>query len=364
MKKEDLIYVAGHRGMVGSAVLRLLEQEGYQNLLTRTSGELDLTDQAAVHDFFSSNTIDYVVLAAAKVGGIHANSSYPAEFIYQNLMIQANVIHQAYLSGVSRLLFLGSSCIYPKFCSQPMKEEYLLSGVLESTNEPYAVAKIGGIKMCESYNRQFGTSYRAVMPTNLYGPEDNYHLENSHVIPAIIRKCHLAKLAARRDAQGIERDRTVFGPIPADSARGLYLNDTTTFRGDPYVQLWGSGGGRREFLHVDDMAAACLRVMSIDQQTYDRSLDIVEQSSSYSRPSFLNVGTGKDCTIAEAAGIIQQVVGFHGDIRFDRSQPDGTPQKLLDVGRIEALGWRPSFSLKSGLQDAYEHYCRQLSEPL
>lgn len=360
--KDDVIFVAGHRGMVGSALLRLLEQEGYSNLVTRTSRELDLTDQAAVRHFFTANSVDYVVLAAAKVGGIHANESYPAEFIYQNLMIEANVIHQAYLSGVRKLLFLGSSCIYPKLCPQPMKEEYLLSGRLESTNEPYAIAKIGGIKMCESYNRQFGTGYRAVMPTNLYGPGDNYHLENSHVIPAIIRKCHLAKLAASGDEQGIGRDREVFGAIPGDIARGLYVNDTDTLRVDPYVQLWGSGGGRREFLHVDDMAAACLRVMSVDQKTYDQSLGVVEKSPSYSKPSFLNVGTGKDCTIAEAAAIIQEVVGFHGEIRYDRSQPDGTPQKLLDVARIEALGWRPCYSLKSGLQDAYDHYCRKLSE--
>ncbi len=220
LRKEDVIFVAGHRGMVGSAVVRLLEREGYRNLVTRGSVELDLTDQAAVHDFFAANTIDYVVLAAAMVGGIHANNTYPADFIYRNTMIQANVIHQACLAGITNLLFLGSSCIYPKFCQQPMKEEYLLSGVLEPTNEPYAVAKICGIKMCESYNRQFGTGYRAVMPTNLYGPGDNYHLQNSHVIPAVIRKCHLAKLAAAGDEEGIERDRSVYGEIPDDIGRG------------------------------------------------------------------------------------------------------------------------------------------------
>jgi len=362
LTKEDGIYVAGHRGMVGSALVRLLEREGYKKIITRGSGELDLTDQAAVKDFFRANTIDHVILAAAKVGGIHANNTYPADFIYQNLMIQTNVIHQAYMSGVDRLLFLGSSCIYPKLCAQPMKEEYLLSGLLEPTNEPYAVAKISGIKMCESYNRQFGTRYRAVMPTNLYGPGDNYDLQNSHVIPAIIRKCHLAKLAAEGNKQGIERDRSIFGAIPGDIAQGLYGGDNYSLRENPYVQLWGSGGSRREFLHVDDMASACLSVMRIDQESYDRSLSAVEQLSADPKPSFLNVGTGKDCTIAEAASMITEVVGFYGEIRYDRSHPDGTPRKLLDVTRLQGMGWRPRFSLRSGLQDAYDHYLRQLRE--
>lgn len=356
LRKDDVIYVAGHRGMVGSAIMRLLKREGYRNLITRTSAELDLTDQAAVRDFFESADIDYVVLAAARVGGIHANNTYPADFIYQNLMIQANVIHQACLAGITRLLFLGSSCIFPKLCAQPMKEEYLLSGILESTNEPYAVAKIAGIKMCESYNRQFGTNYRAVMPTNLYGPGDNYHLENSHVIPAIIRKCHLAKLAAESDGAGIERDQRLFGPIPEDIARTIFESDNRTLRRTPYVRLWGSGKGRREFLHVDDMAAACHTVMKLDADQYEQSLSVSGPVPSSGKPSFINVGTGKDCTIAEAAAMIRGVVGFDGEIRYDSSQPDGTPRKLLDISRITALGWQPQFSLLSGLQDTYDHY--------
>ena len=278
MKKDhflapgDRVYVAGHRGMVGSALVRLLEREGRFNLITRSSAELDLREQAAVRDFFRSQRLDYVVLAAARVGGIHANNTYPAEFIYQNLMIQANVIHEAYAAGDSKLLFLGSSCIYPKFCPQPMKEQYLLSGVLETTNEPYAVAKIAGIKMCESYNRQYGTGYRAVMPTNLYGPGDNYHLENSHVIPAILRKCHLAKLAASGDAAGIAGDEKIYGPIPETIKETLFEADGRTLRCRPYVQLWGSGQGRREFLHVDDMAAGCVAVMKMSDNTYGESL--------------------------------------------------------------------------------------------
>ncbi len=359
LKRTDRIYIAGHRGMVGSAVHRLLERRGYQNLITRTSRELDLTSQTAVRDFFSINAIDYVVLAAARVGGIYANNTYPADFIYQNLMIQANVIHQACMSGVSNLLFLGSSCIYPKFSDQPMKEEYLLSGILEPTNEPYAVAKIGGIKMCESYNRQFGTSYRAVMPTNLYGPGDNYHLENSHVIPAIIRKCHLAKLAVNGDMAGIDADRQLYGPIPEDVARGLFEEEAGSLRSDPYVQLWGSGTGRREFLHVDDMAAACYTVMQMDSAAYEKSLRSTENSSSFGPPSFLNVGSGKDCTIREVASMIKKVVGYQGEIRYDTSQPDGTPRKLLDVSRIEKQGWQPLFSLETGLRDTYDWYCRR-----
>jgi GDP-L-fucose synthase len=364
------IYIAGHRGMVGSAMVRLLRDKGYDNLITRTSAQLDLTDQAAVKQFFSAQHIDYVVLAAARVGGIHANNTYPAEFIYRNLMIQANVIHQAYEAGVRDLLFLGSSCIYPKFCSQPMREEYLLSGVLEPTNEPYAVAKIGGIKMCESYNRQYKTRYRAVMPTNLYGPGDNYHLENSHVIPAIIRKCHLAKLGAAGKSDAIERDERVFGIIPADIKTSLASSQTahiapTGAKSDkytPYVQLWGSGTARREFLHADDMAAACFLVMSMSQQSYERSLAMQVDSVELARPSFLNIGTGRDCTIREVAEMIQEVVGFAGELRFDSSQPDGTPQKLLDTSRINGLGWQPRFSLKDGLADTYRWYCSQTGE--
>lgn len=362
LKKDDVIYIAGHRGMVGSAMVRLLEREGHTNLLIRTSAELDLRDQAAVKEFFRTQKIDYVVLAAARVGGIHANSTYPAEFIYQNLMIQANIIHEAWAAGISNLLFLGSSCIYPKFCRQPMKEEYLLSGVLESTNEPYAVAKIAGIKMCEAYNRQYGTAFRAVMPTNLYGPGDNYHLENSHVIPAIIRKCHLAKLASDDNLEAIAHDEEVYGPIPEALRTALFEADGESLRSRPCVQLWGSGMGRREFLHVDDMASACYAVMKMAAEVYADSLHSPRSDPSLSAPSFLNVGTGKDCTIREVAELIQNLVGFAGEIRFDDSQPDGTPQKLLDVSRLESHGWQPVFSLRSGLENTYARYCHYLDK--
>jgi GDP-L-fucose synthase len=363
------IYIAGHRGMVGSAMVRHLHAHGYDKLIIRTSTELDLTDQAAVKQFFSKHNIDYVVLAAARVGGIHANNTYPASFIYQNLMIQTNVIHQAYEAGIKDLLFLGSSCIYPKFCSQPMREEYLLSGILEPTNEPYAVAKIGGIKMCESYNRQYKTRYRAVMPTNLYGPGDNYHLQNSHVIPAIIRKCHLAKLSAAGKTDQIERDERIFGIIPDDikkslalpQAKGMALTDVKSEANEPYVKLWGSGSARREFLHADDMAAACFIVMSMSQSRYEQSLAMQAESTELAQPSFLNIGAGKDCTIREVAEMIQEVVGFAGELRFDPGQPDGTPQKLLDTSRINGLGWQPRFSLQEGLADTYRWYCSRTS---
>lgn len=362
LKSDDVIYVAGHRGMVGSAVVRLLQQTGYRNVIVRTSDELDLTDQHAVRAFFSSENIDHVVLAAAKVGGINANNSYPAEFIYKNLMIQANVIHEAWFSGVTRLLFLGSSCIYPKFCRQPMKEEYLLTGILEPTNEPYAVAKIAGIKMCESYNRQYGTDFRAVMPTNLYGPGDNYHLENSHVIPAIIRKCHLARFAELGDGEAIIRDEAQFGLIPDEVKNGLFKADGKTLKDNPYVQLWGSGMGRREFLHVDDMAAGCFAVMNMSSESYRESLTCEENDADFTRPGFLNIGTGKDCTIREVAGIIKDIVGFSGEIRYDSDQPDGTPRKLLDVTRIQSNGWHPQFLLQEGLKNAYRWYCSRINE--
>jgi len=363
LDKTDVIYIAGHRGMVGSAMIRLLRREGYKNLLCRTSAELDLRDQAAVRNFFSSEKIDYVVLAAARVGGIQANNSYPGEFIYQNLMIQANVIHEAFSAGVKNLLFLGSSCIYPKFSAQPMREEYFLSGVLEPTNEPYAIAKIAGIKMCESYNRQYGTGYRAVMPTNLYGPGDNYHLENSHVIPAIIRKCHLAKLAAQGDVDGIAHDQRIYGPLTDSVRSALFEADGRSLRSQPHVQLWGSGTGRREFLHVDDMAAGCYEVMKMSAEAYVESLHSEDSESSHSAPSFLNVGTGKDCTIAEVAALIQEVVGFPGEIRYDADQPDGTPRKLLDVSRLANRGWQPDFSLRAGLKNTYDCYRERLGSP-
>jgi GDP-L-fucose synthase len=310
------IFVAGHRGMVGSAIVRQLVASGHpsERLVTRTHSELDLTDQRAVRSFFDEERPDQVYLAAAKVGGIHANDTYPADFIYVNLMIQANVINAAFEHGVMKLLFLGSSCIYPKMAKQPMGEDALLTGPLEPTNEPYAIAKIAGIKVCESYNRQYGASrgidYRSVMPTNLYGPGDNYHPENSHVVPALLRRFHEAKKA-----------------------------------GAPVVTIWGTGTPLREFLHVDDMAAACLHVMTLPKSVYD----------THTQPmlSHINVGYGEDCTIADLAVTIAAVVGYTGDIGFDRSKPDGTARKLMDSTRLRSLGWEPRIDLSSGLASTY-----------
>jgi len=313
LKSSEVIYVAGHRGMVGSAIVRLLEQQGFANIVTRTSSELDLTNQAAVRDFFGSEKIDAVFLAAAKVGGIHANNEYPAEFIYQNLMIESNIIHEAWRAGVKRLLFLGSSCIYPKLATQPMREDALLTDTLEPTNEPYAIAKIAGIKLCESYNRQYGTDYRSVMPTNLYGENDNFHPENSHVIPAMMRRFHEA--------------------VKADAEE---------------VVVWGTGKPMREFLHVDDMAAASLFVMQLDTTTYSENTQPML--------SHINVGTGIDCTIRELAETMARVVGFQGKIVFDSSKPDGTPRKLLDVSRLQNMGWQAQISLEDGLRETYQWF--------
>lgn len=309
----DTIYIAGHKGMVGAALLRALAKKSNARIITAERTELDLLNQEQVSDFFQKRKIDRVYLAAAKVGGIHANNSYPAEFIYQNLQIEANVIHAAHLAGVDKLLFLGSSCIYPKFADQPIREEALLCGALEPTNEPYAIAKIAGIKLCESYNRQYGRDYRSVMPTNLYGPHDNYHPENSHVVPALIRRFH--------DAVQTRQDEVV---------------------------IWGSGRPKREFLHVDDMASACIHVMEIDQALY--------QSQTTPMQSHINVGTGMDCSIRELAEEIARISGFSGTLRFDASKPDGTPRKLLDVSRLAALGWTASIPLAEGLKDAYQWY--------
>lgn len=311
------IFIAGHRGMVGAAIVRRLIKLGYTNLLTVSKNELDLIDQRAVQDFFSVHQIDEVYLAAAKVGGIYANNTYPADFIYENLMIQANIINAANRSGVQKLLFLGSSCIYPKHAEQPMTEEALLTGGLEQTNEPYAVAKIAGIKLCESYNRQYGRNYRSIMPTNLYGPNDNYHPLNSHVIPALIRRFHKAVL---------EKDET--------------------------ISIWGSGKPMREFLHVDDMASACVHVMGLDEKKY--------QSATSEMLSHINVGTGTDCTICELAETIAKVTGFTGQLIFDRSKPDGTLRKLLNVERINSLGWKAGIDLEEGLRDAYSWYLSNL----
>ena len=353
MVLHEKIYVAGHRGMVGSAIIRELHGLGCRNIVTRSHAELDLTDQAAVRHFFQSEKVDRVVLAAAKVGGIHANNVYRADFIYINLMIQANVIHQAFKAGVQSLLFLGSSCIYPQLAPQPMQETDLLTGPLEPTNEPYAIAKIAGIKMCESYNRQYGTCYRSVMPTNLFGPGDNYHLENSHVIPAMLRKYHLAKLAMSGDVAAIIRDERRYGPIPQDICLALgYCAESKCLlkNHEPKVVLWGTGSPRREFLHVDDMAAACIHVLNLDQAYFTGD-----------NPSFLNIGTGEDITIRQTAELVAELVGFTGETDYNVAQPDGTPRKLLDTTRINSLGWHPRFSLREGLEDAYASYQRAMS---
>jgi GDP-L-fucose synthase len=307
------IFVAGHRGMVGSAIIRQLQAQGYTNIVTRTRSELDLVNQQAVADFFAQEKPSAVYLAAAKVGGIHANNTFPAEFIYENMMMEANIVHQAYVSGVKKLLFLGSSCIYPKLAQQPMKETALLTGVLEPTNEPYALSKIAGIKLCESYNRQYGVDYRSVMPTNLYGPNDNFHPENSHVIPAMLRRFHEAVLS--------NADKVV---------------------------VWGSGKPMREFLYVDDMAAASIHVMNLDSDTY--------QAHTQPMLSHINVGTGVDCTIRELAETIAKVTGFKGELEFDSTKPDGAPRKLMDVSRLELLGWKASVSLEEGLKLSYQWF--------
>jgi GDP-L-fucose synthase len=315
------IYVAGHRGMVGSAIVRNLQAKGHSNIVTRTHAELDLTNQQAVKEFFEQEKPEQVYLAAAKVGGIHANNTYPAEFIYQNLMMEANMIHHAFESGVKKLLFLGSSCIYPKMASQPMTEDALLTGKLEPTNEPYAIAKIAGIKLCESYNRQYGQSYgidyRSVMPTNLYGPGDNYHPENSHVIPALIRRFHEAK------EQKL-----------------------------PEVVIWGTGSPMREFLYVDDMAAASVFVMGLDKPIYDQHIEPMQ--------SHINVGFGSDVTIKELAEMIGEVVEYQGVISFDSSKPDGTPKKLMNSNRLKSMGWKATVQLRDGLRIAYKSFLNQV----
>jgi len=319
MEKNSRIFLAGSNGLVGSALLRRLTASGYRQLLTPEIDELDLTDQRAVASFFASAKPEYVILAAAKVGGIHANNTYPAEFIQINLAIQTNVLHQSYLHGVKRLLFLGSSCIYPKLAPQPMKEEHLLCGPLEPTNEPYAIAKIAGIKMCESYNRQYGTKFVAVMPTNLYGPGDNFHPDNSHVLPALIRRFHEAKV-----------------------------------QNAPEVVVWGTGTPRRELLFVDDMAQGCLHLMELGDKR------IAGELLSYPKPCFVNLGTGEDVTIRELAETVARVVGYRGRLAFDASKPDGTPRKLEDVSRMHALGWRHAVSLEQGIATTYQWYLQHL----
>lgn len=306
MEKQAKIYLAGHRGLVGSAIYRRLQKEGFSNIITRTSTELDLRNQSAVAAFFEQEKPEYVFLAAAKVGGILANNTYPAEFIYDNLAIELNVIHQSYVNGVNKLLFLGSSCIYPKFAPQPMKEEHLLTGILEPTNEPYAIAKIAGIKMCQAYHRQYGCRFISAMPTNLYGPNDNFDLKTSHVLPALIRKFHEAKIEQK-----------------------------------PFVEIWGTGSPRREFLHVDDLADACLFLMQ-----------------HYEEPDIVNIGVGEDISIKELALLIKRIVGYEGDLTFDTSKPDGTPRKLLDVTRMKSLGWQAKISLEEGIRSTYRWFVK------
>jgi len=314
MQLDSKIYVAGHRGLVGSALVRQLNAKGYRNILARTHAELDLTDQAAVRGFFAREKPDYVFLAAAKVGGIHANNTYPAEFIFSNLAIQTNIIHESWRNNVKRLLFLGSSCIYPRACPQPMKEEYLLTGPLETTNRPYALAKIAGIEMCWSYNRQYNTQYLAAMPTNLYGPNDNYDLQNSHVLPALIRKTHEARL-----------------------------------RGDTEMVVWGKGTPRREFLYSDDMADACVYLMNLpDEKFFSLLTDDIAP--------LINIGCGIDQSILELAELVKQVIGFEGELKFDASKPDGTLRKLLDVGKIGRFGWKVKTELREGIRLAYMDY--------
>ncbi len=313
ISSESKIYVSGHQGMVGSALIRQLKNQNFENIITRTRQELDLTNQTDVRNFMQIERPDCVLMAAAKVGGIHANNVYAAEFIYTNLMLECNLIHQAFEADVQNILFLGSSCIYPKYAQQPMAETALLTGILESTNEPYAIAKIAGIKLCESYNRQYGTDYRSAMPCNLYGPNDNFHLENSHVIPALIKKVHLAKMTNQ-----------------------------------PFVDVWGTGSALREFLHVDDLAGACLKILKTPKSEYD----------SFVSPmcSHINVGFGEDISISELTKIICKVLNYSGDIGYDTSKPDGSPQKLMDTTLISNMGWKPFYSLEAGIAQTYEWF--------
>ena len=319
MNFDKKIYVAGHLGMTGTAIVTKLRQKGFLNIDVRNRKELDLTNQKDVHNFLKEENPDYVVIAAAKVGGIHANNNYPAEFIYQNLMIEINLIHGSYLAGVNNLLFLGSSCIYPKESFQPIQEEYLLNGILEPTNEPYAISKIAGIKLCESYNRQYGTDYRSVMPTNLYGPNDNFHSENSHVIPALIRRFHEAKV-----------------------------------NNDPYVEVWGSGNQLRDFLHVDDMADASTYIMTLDNKIL---YEIISPMVSH-----INVGSGEEITIKDISYIIKDIVEYSGEIVFNMKMPDGTYRKLLDISKIESLGWKPTINLQDGLRQTYNWFLENSEE--
>ncbi len=349
MNRDEKIFVAGHRGLVGSAILRRLQSAGFENLITRSHAELDLSDPRAVADFFATVRPAYVFLAAARVGGIHANRTFPAEFIQQNLAIQTNVIHQSHLHGVRKLLFLGSSCIYPQLAPQPIEERHLLSGPLEPTNQAYAVAKIAGIQMCWAYNQQYKTHYIPVMPTNLYGPGDNFDLLTSHVLPAMLRKFHLARLASAKNMAAIAADEGRFGPLDPGFRRALGIDGQS---GEPRVVLWGSGTPRREFLYVDDLADACLYLMQIPWES-------VISACADPAAVLFNVGTGLDQTIRELASIACATVGYAGAVTWDSAMPDGTPRKLLDSRRLRQLGWQPGISLEEGLRRTYAWYLTQ-----
>ena len=371
MKKEAKIYIAGHRGLVGSAILNNLKKRGYHNFVLKTHNELDLTDTKQVASFFEKEKPEYVFLAAAKVGGIVANNTYRADFIYQNLMIQNNVIHQSYLNGVKKLLFLGSTCIYPKNCPQPMKEEYLLTDVLEYTNEPYAIAKIAGIKMCESYNLQYNTNFISVMPTNLYGPNDNFDLEKSHVLPALLRKIHLGKTLANNDWETIRKD---LDKLPIEHTNGTATKEDILAVLSKYgiqkkndkvfIEIWGSGKPRREFLWSEDMADACVFLMekinfkdtiSIHKGE-NTSCDTIEYKSDEIRNTHINIGTGKDISIKDLAETIKKKVGFKGDFYFNTQKPDGTLIKLTDPSKLHHLGWKHAVELENGIDKMYEWY--------
>lgn len=359
MQKESKIYIAGHRGLVGSAILRELKNQGYSNFVTKTHSELDLLDQKAVTDFFEAEKPDYVFLAAAKVGGIMANNVYRGQFIFENLQIQNNIIHSAYSVGVKKLLFLGSSCIYPKNAPQPMKEDCLLTSELEYTNEPYAIAKIAGIKMCESYNLQYGTDYISVMPTNLYGPNDNYDLEKSHVLPALIRKMHLGKLLKNNDWTSIDKD---LNSRPVEGVNGEHTEEEkltilakygiSRIENDVQITLWGSGTPKREFLHSDDMAKACVYVMQ------NINFKDVSQDKAEVRNTHINIGYGDDITIKDLALTIKGIVGYEGHIVWDSTKPDGTMRKLMDVSKMADLGWKAAIDLENGISGVYNHYCQ------
>jgi GDP-L-fucose synthase len=342
MKKNSKIYIAGHEGLVGSSLVRGLKKAGFTNCVTRTFQELDLRDQKATFEFFEKERPDYVFLAAAKVGGIHANNTYKAEFIYDNLMIAANVIHASYKSGVKKLLNLGSSCIYPKHAPQPLKEEYLLTGPLESTNEPYAIAKISAIKLCQYYNEQYGTHFMSVMPTNLYGPHDNFHLENAHVLPSLIRKFHLAKLLSEKDFNAIKEDlkryplKSIKGSLSNENLIELLASFGITAS---HVEIWGTGNPYREFLYVEDLADACIYLM--EHQNLK---------------TFVNIGTGKDLQVKDLASLIAKIIGYEGETYFDTAKPDGTPRKVLNVSSITKLGWKAKTILKNGIEKTYSFY--------